>query len=70
MSKPTYKPGPWTSQLSTTILELRRLTIEALLTDGSHHKQWYLEQILTIVCRATGENTEDVLKDCERGTAP
>jgi hypothetical protein len=25
---------------------LHSLIIEALLTDGGHHKQWYLEQLL------------------------
>ena len=27
---------------------LEELCIDALLTDGAHHKQWYIEQILEI----------------------
>lgn len=49
---------------------LREMIIEALFTDGAHHKQWYLEQILAVVLQATGEDVEDVLEDCERGIAP
>ena len=26
--------------------EIKELCIDGLLTDGGHHKQWYLEQIL------------------------
>lgn len=28
---------------------IRELAIEGLLTDGEHHKQWYLEEILKVI---------------------
>ena len=33
-------------KLSGDVMKLKRMTVEGLQTDGSHHKQWYLEQIL------------------------
>ncbi len=29
---------------------IKQLTLEALTTDGTHHKQWFLEKILEGVC--------------------
>ena len=29
-----------------TAIKLYNLAVDGLLTDGGHHKQWYLEQIL------------------------
>ena len=54
-----------TRSLRTTITDL---CIEALQTDGAHHKQWYLEEIL----RALGWNVEQVRdeEDWEEGIAP
>jgi len=49
------------------------LCLRALYTDGAHHKQWYLEQILKAV---TSEGTLGILKyvkemgDWEDGIAP
>jgi hypothetical protein len=30
----------------TELAELKDLAVDGLLTDGAHHKQWFLEQIL------------------------
>ena len=38
---------------------IKELAISGLLTDGEHHKQWYLEQILT----ALGYNLDDLRKE-------
>ena len=49
---------------------IKELAISGLLTDGEHHKQWYLEQILT----ALGYNLDDLRKekgyDWDIGIAP
>lgn len=34
--------------------ELAVLAAEGLLTDGGHHKQWYLERILHVILGAEG----------------
>jgi hypothetical protein len=42
----------------------------ALYTDGAHHKQWYLEQILDLVA---GPETRELMNtriDWEQGIAP
>jgi len=46
-----------------------QLCIDGLCTDGGHHKQWYLEQILLLF------NEEDTIRelnmeDIEQGVAP
>jgi hypothetical protein len=49
---------------------LSELCIDALTTDGGHHKQWYLEQILKIIIDS---KDYDILKkrhDWEKGIAP
>ena len=49
------------------------LCLKGLYTDGAHHKQWYLEEILRA---ATSEETLGILKyvkemgDWEDGVAP
>lgn len=45
--------------------KIKKLAIEGLTTDGGHHKQWYLEEILKIV----GYNTKELQKiyDWEEG---
>jgi len=48
------------------IEEIRKLALEGLDCDGSHHKQWYLEEILKIVI--PGIILEEL--DCDRGRAP
>lgn len=40
-----------------------QLTIDALNTDGEHHKQWYLERILDISVRAA-------VQDAGKGISP
>tara|TARA_Y100000034_G_scaffold133004_1_gene197410 strand:- start:144 stop:344 length:201 start_codon:yes stop_codon:yes gene_type:complete len=32
-------------------MELLELIMDALYTDGAHHKQWYLEQLLSIISK-------------------
>ena len=56
-----------------TIREIKKLCIEGLLTDGAHHKQWYLEEIL----KRLGFNLNQIRKelrkedyDWEDGLAP
>jgi len=34
---------------TSQVKEIKSLIIEALHTDGAHHKQWYLKKILAIV---------------------
>ena len=44
------------------------LSLDALYTDGAHHKQWYLEHILNNVCKVLALGVGD--KDWEDGIAP
>lgn len=39
-------------------LKIKNLCVEGLLTDGGHHKQWYLEEVLKVL----GFNLEDLRK--------
>ena len=52
------------------IKAIKELALDALETDGEHHKQWYLEEILK-VCRV---NVEELRKNFrsygEKGIAP
>lgn len=41
--------------------KVKELCINGLITDGGHHKQWYLEQILV----AIGYNVADVKSDVQ-----
>jgi len=54
-------------------LEVIDLATNGLLTDGAHHKQWYLEQIL-IAFGADLDNLSKELKEegysWDRGIAP
>lgn len=42
--------------------QIQRLAIEALLTDGVHHKHWFLERIL----EAVGVNLEQLAHEMLR----
>lgn len=33
----------------TRLEEIKKLVIEGVQTDGAHHKQWYLEEILRLI---------------------
>ncbi len=44
------------------------LSIEALETDSSHHKQWYLEQILKVL--VSDKKFEELKYKWEEGIAP
>lgn len=49
---------------------LEKLLVDGLRTDGGHHKQWYLEQILLFL---VGYHKFDRLRekhDWEKGIAP
>jgi hypothetical protein len=53
--------------------QVKELALDGLYTDGSHHKQWYLEEII----KAIGFDLEEqrayaMQQDCdwEPGTAP
>ncbi len=51
----------------------KELAIEGLLTDGGHHKQWILEQILIALGYDVGKVREELLKqdyDWEPGIPP
>jgi hypothetical protein len=48
-------------------LQLKQHVRDALLTDGDHHKQWYLEQIHRILCQSDGKDPEELLRHCMRG---
>jgi hypothetical protein len=55
------------------IQKAKDLMIEALLTDGAHHKQWYLEEALKALdvdldCLAAELRTDDY--EWEPGIAP
>jgi len=60
-------------EMPNGIEKARELAISGLLTDGSHHKQWYLERIL----EALGVNLKELRMilgvedyDWEEGVAP
>lgn len=53
--------------------EIKNICIDGLLTDGGHHKQWYLEQILEEIGVDLVELRETLKKDdfsWEKGIAP
>lgn len=53
--------------------ELKELCISGLLTDGGHHKQWYLEKILEKLGYSLEEIRQELLKEdyeWEEGIAP
>jgi hypothetical protein len=55
------------------ITKIKDLSIDGLLTDGAHHKQWYLEQILTLLgvdLDRLDEELESLGGEREPGIAP
>jgi len=56
-------PGPGPEELR----HIKELAIEALETDGTHHKQWYLEKILD---QCTYKDTRVIRGDWKPGIAP
>jgi len=42
--------------------KIKELCINGLLTDGSHHKQWYLEEILKVL----GYKLPDIKEELEK----
>ena len=47
--------------------EIMEMARDGLVTDGGHHKQWYLEEIFKL---AGGEITEEMQQSFEEGIAP
>jgi len=47
-------------------MSIKDLIIEALLTDGEHHKQWYLEQI----AKKIGLDLKHFKGQYDKGIAP
>lgn len=45
------------------IENVRAACLQALITDGEHHKQWYLEQILLLIVGS--EDYEELRQDLE-----
>lgn len=55
------------------ILKAKELAVSGLMTDGEHHKQWYLEEILKALGFDIGAIRQELLKedyDWEPGIAP
>jgi hypothetical protein len=56
------------------ISHIRDMACEGMLTDGDHHKQWYLEQILDTVTKGGIQKALDSASaqgyNIERGIAP
>ena len=47
--------------LESRLNRVEKLLIEAVYTDGAHHKQWYLEEIAqTLKLRLPGGHTEGI----------
>lgn len=44
--EPLVNGSVWNTTLPDVVEGLRDLAIDGLLTDGAHHKQWFLEKIL------------------------
>ena len=51
--------APFVTNQVVAISKASHLAIEGLRTDGGHHKQWYLEQILA----ALGWDMEEFFED-------
>jgi len=55
------------------VKKIFNLAVDGLLTDGSHHKQWYLEQIIEVL-RIEKKDLRQWLReqdyDYDDGTAP
>lgn len=49
---------------------IQELIIDALHTDGDHHKQWYLEQILLKIMGELRVNQLHKQEEWEQGIAP
>ncbi len=55
------------------IEKIRELAIDGLLTDGGHHKQWYLEKIIVELgfdLEKIREKLNEEDYDWEKGIAP
>lgn len=55
------------NQRKNAITKIRELAEDGLCTDGSHHKQWYLEEIFKL---AGGEIDNEMAMSIEEGIAP
>jgi hypothetical protein len=50
--------------------KIERLTLAALYSNGAHHKQWYLEQILDLVAGPESRELMNTGVDWEPGVEP
>ena len=57
-------------QQSHMLPQIQTLAIEALGTDGGHHKQWYLEKILALIAKADTFEVCKAAYEWESGIAP
>lgn len=60
--------------LNDTMEEAIQLALDAIFTDGEHHKQWYLDQIVRVLV-ADDEEYQKLRKDAkdygwDEGIAP
>jgi hypothetical protein len=46
--------------MSELVDEVLDLTVSAMLTDGAHHKQWFLEEIAKLVTECPMEEVEGI----------
>lgn len=61
------------AQIQTDLIYLRQTLLSGLCCDGSHHKQYYLDQALQKVCGVLGENYYELkyaISDYDSGIAP
>jgi len=60
----------WVENPEVVYQKIKNLVVEGLTTDGEHHKQWYLEQVLIIL----GVDLEDLRTNgytfWDKGIAP
>ena len=49
---------------------LKEMLIDALRTEGEHHKQWYLEQILRAIIGGRQADDIKTLAQWEEGKSP
>ena len=52
------------------LVDTIELVIDALCCDGEHHKQWYLEEILGVLCDSIDIKELRDQHDWQEGTPP
>lgn len=59
-----------TAGLNERIENAKKLAVDGLQTDGDHHKQWYLQEILRALGYKISEIKKELNCDWENGTPP